>query len=81
MAGAKSCRPQDRSLVPQTQEWPAIRLGVLVVYRRRRLGATVDSGSYIPRVAEANGKWLTVRDTYNPDRPLPPQLPAAPEKK
>ena len=36
-------------------------------------GATVDSGSYLSVSRKANGHWLYIRDTYNSDRPLPPQ--------
>jgi len=44
-------------------------------------GATVDSGSYLSVARKSNGKWLLLRDIYNSDRPLPPPVPAAVQKK
>lgn len=40
-------------------------------------GATVDSGSYMSVSHKVNGQWVYIRDTYNSDRPLPPQNSAA----
>lgn len=42
-----------------------------------------DSGKYIVRWAEQNGKWLMVDDIWNSDLPLPapPPPPAAPRRR
>jgi ketosteroid isomerase-like protein len=38
----------------------------------------VDSGKYIVRWAEQNGRWLMVDDVWNSDLPLPTAPPPAP---
>lgn len=45
-----------------------------------RSGQTVDSGSYLSVSRKVDGKWLYIRDTYNSDRPLPSNAPAADTK-
>ena len=43
--------------------------------------AAVDSGKYIVRWAQQNGKWLMVDDVWNSDTPLPTPPPAPPARR
>jgi len=38
----------------------------------------VDSGKYIVRWAQQNGRWLMVDDVWNSDLPLPTAAPTPP---